>query len=235
MDEMFLNLTGLIAERYKGLQPTDPGAWKALEDFMNQVRATVLEETGMSCSAGIGPNMMMAKIASNVQKPNGQFCCPGSWEYDGGIPALLASGSASSIVSTVRVPGAITQPVNHFFSLEEQKPSESSGFAGGEVKKKSKLRDWFLELPAKVVPGIGPVTQKILSRFEIHTLQDVWENRGLVWNLFQPAQAQLLILATHGIEVIREAKAHKQSVSQERSFGKGVGDFQQLELRMREL
>ncbi|PKF57527.1 DNA polymerase IV [Alteromonadales bacterium alter-6D02] len=38
-----------------------------------QIRQDILDETGLTASAGIAPNKFMAKIASDLNKPNGQF------------------------------------------------------------------------------------------------------------------------------------------------------------------
>ncbi len=38
-----------------------------------EIRQTILEETGLTASAGIAPNKMLAKIASDWNKPNGQL------------------------------------------------------------------------------------------------------------------------------------------------------------------
>lgn len=38
-----------------------------------EVRSQIFEETGLTASAGIAPNKMLAKIASDVKKPNGQL------------------------------------------------------------------------------------------------------------------------------------------------------------------
>lgn len=38
-----------------------------------EIRAQILEETGLTASAGIAPNKMLAKIASDWNKPDGQF------------------------------------------------------------------------------------------------------------------------------------------------------------------
>jgi len=38
-----------------------------------EIRAQVREETGLTASAGIGPNKLIAKIASDWKKPDGQF------------------------------------------------------------------------------------------------------------------------------------------------------------------
>lgn len=38
-----------------------------------EVRAQIFEETGLTASAGVGPNKLIAKIASDLNKPNGQY------------------------------------------------------------------------------------------------------------------------------------------------------------------
>lgn len=38
-----------------------------------KIRAEILKETGLTASAGIAPNKLLAKIASDYNKPNGQF------------------------------------------------------------------------------------------------------------------------------------------------------------------
>ncbi len=38
-----------------------------------EIRGQILEETQLTASAGIAPNKMLAKIASDMEKPNGQF------------------------------------------------------------------------------------------------------------------------------------------------------------------
>src|SRR4051794_5401176 len=43
------------------------------EDVVEKLRDEVLQKTGITVSAGIGPNDKVAKIASNRNKPNGQF------------------------------------------------------------------------------------------------------------------------------------------------------------------
>lgn len=58
LDEAYLDVTGL--GRY---------AW----EIAREIRARVHEETELTCSAGVAPNKMLAKIASDWKKPNGQF------------------------------------------------------------------------------------------------------------------------------------------------------------------
>ena len=58
LDEAYLDVTGL--DRY---------AW----DIAKEIRKRIYEETRLTASAGIAPNKMLAKIASDWRKPNGQF------------------------------------------------------------------------------------------------------------------------------------------------------------------
>ncbi len=46
--------------------------WAQAEQVVTELRAAVSERTGLTASAGIAPNKMLAKIASDVNKPNGQ-------------------------------------------------------------------------------------------------------------------------------------------------------------------
>lgn len=62
IDEAYLNITG-----YCDAHQMDP------DDVVSQLRAEVHEKTGLTISAGIAANAKLAKIASNRNKPNGQF------------------------------------------------------------------------------------------------------------------------------------------------------------------
>ena len=55
LDEAYLDLTGLDRHR----------------SAARRVKAAVIEETGLGCSIGIGPNKLVAKVASDADKPDG--------------------------------------------------------------------------------------------------------------------------------------------------------------------
>ena len=44
---------------------------KPLEDIAKEIKKRIKEGTGLTCSIGIAPNKLLAKIASDMQKPNG--------------------------------------------------------------------------------------------------------------------------------------------------------------------
>ena len=47
--------------------------WHMAESVVQEIRSQVLTKTGLTASAGIAPNMMLAKVASDMNKPNGQY------------------------------------------------------------------------------------------------------------------------------------------------------------------
>lgn len=62
IDEAYLNITSYCEENHM-----DP------EEAVSQLRAEVHKKAKITVSAGIAPNAKLAKIASNRNKPNGQF------------------------------------------------------------------------------------------------------------------------------------------------------------------
>jgi DNA polymerase-4 len=64
IDEAFLDVTG--CERLFG----------SAEDVARKIRAAVREETGLTVSAGVAPNKFLAKIASDLGKPDGLTVVP---------------------------------------------------------------------------------------------------------------------------------------------------------------
>jgi DNA polymerase-4 len=61
LDEAYLDVT----ENRQGIET----AWKTAKT----IRARILEETGLTASAGVSYNKFLAKLASGQRKPNGQF------------------------------------------------------------------------------------------------------------------------------------------------------------------
>ena len=64
VDEAFLDVTG--ARHLFGDGPA----------VAKKIKAAVLQETGLPCSVGVAPNMFLAKIASDLQKPDGLTVVP---------------------------------------------------------------------------------------------------------------------------------------------------------------
>ena len=67
IDEAYLELK---AERLKPKAESDD-LWAAAEEVARGLKQTILEQEGLTCSVGIGPNKLVAKIASDFKKPDG--------------------------------------------------------------------------------------------------------------------------------------------------------------------
>lgn len=69
LDEAYLNITNVCIER--GITG---------EEVATELRSAIHQETGLTCSAGVAPNRMIAKVCSDINKPNGQFILPNNRE-----------------------------------------------------------------------------------------------------------------------------------------------------------
>jgi len=73
-DEAFLDVTGSLHLFGDG------------PETARKIKAVILEETGLTCSVGVAPNLFLAKIASDMNKPDGLTLVPFSEKL---IPAFL--------------------------------------------------------------------------------------------------------------------------------------------------
>ena len=83
LDEAYLDFAG--TER---LYPV------SLLPIAEQLQQTVLQQTGLDCSVGIGPNRMIAKLASDYAKPRGLMEVRAGWEegFLAGLPLRALPG-----------------------------------------------------------------------------------------------------------------------------------------------
>ena len=73
LDEAYLDLSGLVAPK------------AAMRRLQNDIHAT----TGLGVSIGIGPNKLVAKVCSDLEKPRGSWC----HEHRSGLRALRAGAA----------------------------------------------------------------------------------------------------------------------------------------------
>ena len=85
IDEAYLNITAYCAENGVGA-----------EEAVERMRAEVKERTRVTVSAGIAANARLAKICSNINKPDGQFVLPSERgeivRFMGALPTRKVSG-----------------------------------------------------------------------------------------------------------------------------------------------
>jgi DNA polymerase IV len=162
IDEAFLDVTGSLR------------LFGPPENIAKQIKQIILKETGLTISAGVAPSKFVAKIASDMDKPDGL---------------------------TVVRPDAV--------------------------------RDFLDPLPIKKMWGVGKVTQKLLSRLNIHTFKDLRQTPVKVLEHKFGKQGVKIHLLAMGIderEVIPEHDA--KSIGHEETF---LQDIVSLEEAQKEL
>lgn len=95
----------------------------------------------------------------------------------------------------------------------------------------SQVLDFVRPLPVRKIPGIGRVTEKVLNACQINTVQDLYDQRGLVNWMFQPATREFLLKASIGCmgsnsnEDLEDEEGgttndhdHQKGISRERTF-----------------
>lgn len=60
-----------IDEAYLDVTKRTNGSFKDAKDLANQIKSEMRSHLGLSCSIGVGPNKLVAKIAADEKKPNG--------------------------------------------------------------------------------------------------------------------------------------------------------------------
>jgi DNA polymerase-4 len=72
IDEIYVDLTNVHpAPSGAGVQEPEPDPWARVHAVARAIKDAVRAATGLSCSIGIAPNKLLAKIASELDKPDG--------------------------------------------------------------------------------------------------------------------------------------------------------------------
>jgi DNA polymerase-4 len=71
IDEIYIDLTGVrLPEHDAGVEAPREAWWRA-RDVAKAIKESVRAETGLSCSIAVAPNKLLAKISSELDKPDG--------------------------------------------------------------------------------------------------------------------------------------------------------------------
>ena len=109
LDEAYLDVSD--SEQFEG----------SATRIAHQIRTDIFEETALTSSAGIGPNKMIAKIASDWRKPNGQFTVPPkeAASFVAQLPIQKLWGVGKVTTQKLRDKGIFTAHQLKPFSLEQ--------------------------------------------------------------------------------------------------------------------
>ncbi|SCV73369.1 BQ2448_7295 [Microbotryum intermedium] len=129
-----------------------------------RMRAEILQETGLSVSAGVSPNAMLSKVAAERNKPNGQ---------------CVIAPTAEACCEFAR------------------------------------------SLRIRQVPGIGRVSERVLHAVGVHTVADVYRERGKLFLIREKIGLTFLLSAYLGIgrtEITHANREDRKGISVERTF-----------------
>lgn len=106
-----------LDEAYLDVTSSGRFAW----EIAKEIRARIRAETGLTASAGVAPNKMLAKIASDWRKPNGQFAIlPGeALEFMAALPVRKVCGIGPKTAERLAARGIQTCGDLQRFSLPE--------------------------------------------------------------------------------------------------------------------
>ena len=117
IDEAFLDLT----ETFHAFAPSPEGTARKIKDRIRRA-------LGLTCSVGIAPNKLIAKLASDLHKPDGLACVRPEE-----IPALLARLPVETLCG-VGLQTDETPPPSDALSDETQSGSLGSGLGSAEAR-----------------------------------------------------------------------------------------------------
>jgi DNA polymerase-4 len=71
IDEIYIDLTGVRLPAHEGDPEDEADAWWRARDVAQALKDAVREATALTCSVAVAPNKLVAKIASELDKPDG--------------------------------------------------------------------------------------------------------------------------------------------------------------------
>ena len=71
IDEIYLDLSGVRLPEHEGEPEDDADAWWRARDVARALKDAVRAATSLTCSVAVAPNKLVAKIASDLDKPDG--------------------------------------------------------------------------------------------------------------------------------------------------------------------
>jgi DNA polymerase-4 len=82
IDEIYIDLTGVTLPEHDAEAEDDP--WWRARDVARALKTAVRDATGLTCSIAVAPNKLLAKIASDLDKPDGLTIL-----HDADVPARI--------------------------------------------------------------------------------------------------------------------------------------------------
>ncbi|KAG0045659.1 deoxycytidyl transferase [Gryganskiella cystojenkinii] len=212
------------------------------EAFAQRVRDEIFAATGCHASIGIGPNILLAKLATKRAKPHGQYIwpsAPGSEktmsELQGGAQWLLPSTTQDE--TSLRLSGSDLgsqhQDKDSPLTATASAPSTSSS---PTVTRTGPLK----EFRVKDLPGVGyKISEDLESRLSVESLSQLQKvKRDELQRICGMKTGEMLWKYCRGIDettLASDREKARQSVSAEISWGVRFENQAQVEVFIRDL
>lgn len=174
VDEAFLDMTGTT------------GLYGPAEQIGAMLKAAVREEVGLACSVGLAPNKLIAKIASDLRKPDGLVIVPADAAEDflAALPVVKLPGIGPKMAAKLKMFGV--DRIDQLRRFGQERLEEQFGVWGAAVHSAAWGRDDSPVQPGGRRKSIS--TERTLGRDEAS------------------AQALLPLLADQALETARAAR-----------------------------
>lgn len=67
LDECFIEVSDLLIDKYISVD------YNSVNEFTDNLIEQITLATGLTVSCGVGPNKMISKMSTSINKPNGKF------------------------------------------------------------------------------------------------------------------------------------------------------------------
>ncbi len=123
MDEAYLDLTGCIHNI------------DSLHSYMSELKARITGSTGIKCSIGVGSSKTIAKIASNMEKPDGLVIIPSGGEkrFLAPLPIKLLPGVGFKTVKVLHDFGV--EKIGDILKIPKKLIEDKFGIRGSDFYK----------------------------------------------------------------------------------------------------
>jgi DNA polymerase IV len=162
IDEGFIDCTG--CERLFG-SPIE---------IAKKIKKDIYNETSLTASIGIASNKSVAKIASDMNKPDGITICKAGYEREFLAPLPIGKLWGAGKVTVVRLESVGIKKIGDLASLE---PSVAESILG-----KSGLHLWYMSQGKDDRPVVPDLTDR-KSISEEHTFERDTDDRGVVYEI----------------------------------------------------
>ncbi|HUP83733.1 MAG TPA: DNA polymerase IV, partial [Candidatus Limnocylindria bacterium] len=215
IDEAFLDVTGTETLCGTG------------EDVARKLKKAVHDETGLTISVGVAANRLVAKIASDLKKPDGLVVVPPGTETLYGTGEDVARRLKKAVHGETGLTISVGVAANRLVAKIASDLKKPDGLVVVPVGTE---RKFLAPLPIERLWGVGASTRKGLADYNVRTIGDLAAlPEDVLVRRFGKHGGDLALRAQGVGDTVVGGHEGAKSVSQETTFDTDVGEWEKLE------